>query len=48
MDKIHVNNQDGGRPMPGQIRGRYTQSGSAGDRTGTVQMPMGVHIGATW
>jgi len=27
--------------MSGQVRGRYTESDSAGDRTGTVRMPMG-------
>jgi len=35
-------NQDGGRPMPEQVRGRYTQSdSSAENRTGMVWMPMG-------
>jgi len=34
--------------MPEQVRGRYTQSDSVGDRTATVRMPIGVHIGATW
>jgi len=29
--------------MPGDVRGRYTQSDSA-----TYRMPMGVLIGATW
>jgi len=34
--------------MPRHVRGRYTQSNSAGDRISTVQMPMRVHIGTTW
>ena len=33
--------QDGRRPTPEHVRGRYTQSYSAEDRTGTVRMPMG-------
>jgi len=33
--------------MPGQVRGLYAQSDSAGDRTGKVRMPM-VRIGATY
>jgi len=32
--------------MIGQVRDRYTQSDSAGDRTGKVRMAM--HIGDTW
>jgi len=36
------------RPMPGHVRGRYTQSDSAGDSTGTVRMPIMVyHVGCT-
>jgi len=34
--------------MPGQVHGRYTQSDSAGDRIGTVWMPIEMHIGVTW
>jgi len=43
-----INKQDGGRPMSGHVRGRYTHSDSAGDRSGTVRMQMEVHNGATW
>jgi len=32
--------QDSGRPMPGQVCGRHTQSYSAGYRIDTVRMPM--------
>jgi len=35
--------------MPaGHVCCPYTQSNSAGDRTGTGLMPIEVHIGATW
>ena len=46
--KFDLKKEDGGRPMPRHVRGRYTQSNSAGDRISTVQMPMRVHIGTTW
>jgi len=32
--------------MPGHVRSRYTESDLASYRTGTVRMPIGVHIGA--
>jgi len=38
----------GNRPSEDHGRYRPTQSDYAGDRTGTVRMLMGVHIGATW
>jgi len=40
-------NPDSGRPIPGHVCGRYTQSHSPRDRTGTARMPMGC-IGETW
>jgi len=43
-----IKKQDGGRAMPGLLHGQYTQSDLVRYRTGTVPMPMGVHIGATW
>ena len=33
--------------MPGHVLGRYTQSDSAGDRTGTVRMPIGCILANT-
>jgi len=37
-----------GQNLITEVRGLYSQSDSAGDRTGTVRMPIGVHIGTTW
>jgi len=49
--KFYFNNQDGGRLMPGQVRGRYrpilkaTQQGVEPVYGADAD---GVHIGATW
>jgi len=42
--KLIFNNHDGGQPMPGQVRGRHTQTG----QNQYVADADGVYIGATW